>query len=178
MKIWNQLTKCYRRDDRGFTAAEIITVVAIISILALIVIPKFWNRTEEARIARAKEEMARILDAESFCYAETGQYVQPGNLHSIESTGSVTITSWNTDQWITNYNSSPGTAAFIDGYAPNTVKNWNGPYITYQKTEMYDETSYAPTDPWKNPYFFFGPVTLSSTDTTKGKKIRMWSAGS
>jgi prepilin-type N-terminal cleavage/methylation domain-containing protein len=165
------------KDIRGFTAAEIITVVAIISILALIVIPKFWSRTEEARIARAQEEMARISDAESFAYAETGFYYFPGNLQFETASTTCIMTTWNFQSW---YNGGkqkdPGIGS---GYEIETVSNWKGPYITYQRTEVLNDTMYAPLDPWKNPYIFFGPITLSSNsnDTVMGSKIRIWSRG-
>jgi Tfp pilus assembly protein PilE len=152
----------------GFTAAEIITVVAIIAILALIAIPKFWSRTEEARIASATEEMARMADAESLCYADTGFYVTLGNLHGTEPvTGGTAITTWNYQNW----------AAGGSGFTIMTVQTWQGPYITYQASQIQDETSFAPLDPWKNPYVFYGPISVSATNTTQSSKIRFWSAG-
>ncbi len=153
---------------KGFTAAEIITVVAIIAILALIAIPKFWSRTEEARIASATEEMARMADAESLCYADTGFYVSLGNLHGTEPVPSGTVvTTWNYQNWV-----SGGS-----GYTIMTVQTWKGPYITYQTSQLQDETSFTPLDPWKNPYVFVGPITISETDTTQSSKIRIWSEG-
>ncbi len=164
------------KDTRGFTAAEIITVVAIISILALIVIPKFWSRTEEARIARAQEEMARISDAESFAYAETGFYFFPGNLQFEAPTVTV-MTTWSFQDWLSS--GKPVNPAINSGYTETTINNWKGPYITYQRTEVLNDTTYAPLDPWKNPYIFYGPLTQTSesNDTTQGSKIRIWSMG-
>ncbi len=176
LKRWiNQMDE----NNKGFTAAEIITVVAIIAILALIVIPKFWSRTEEARIARAKEEMARMADAEALVFADTGQYVYLGNLHGTEPDtlpAGTAITTWNYQNWVTA--GRPAVPQVGSGYTAMTVglKMWKGPYITYQPTEMF-ETDFSPLDPWKNPYIFFGPVSISSIDSTISTKIRFWSAG-
>ena len=167
IKRWiNQM----RSNNKGFTAAEIITVVAIIAILALIVIPKFWSRTEEARIARANEEMARISDAESLAFADTGFYVHPGNLHGTERVALTIITTWNYQNWVAA--GGPPIPTLNSGYTITTVKTWKGPYITYQPSEILDETTFAPLDPWKNEYIFFGPVSISSLDTTESSKIR------
>jgi len=163
-------------NKRGFTAAEIITVVAIIAILALIVIPKFWKRTEEARISRAKEEMARIADAEGLCFAYTGYYVHLGNLHGTEPGNTYTIvTAWDFQSWVNA--GGPIIPQVGSGYSVISVKNWTGPYITYQPSEMVDETSFSPLDPWKNPYLFYGPVTVNSKDSTESSKIYFWSRG-
>ena len=54
------------RKQKGFTLIELITVVVIIVILASALAPKFFGRTEEARMAAAKSDIATIelgLDA-------------------------------------------------------------------------------------------------------------------
>lgn len=164
-------------DNRGFTAAEIITVVAIIAILSLIAIPKFWSHTEEARISRAKEEMARIADAEAYAYAQAGQYFHLGNLVGNERLGFNIVTTWDFYNWRDNgKNIDPEVGT---GFVINTVQNWKGPYLTFQRSELLEESSYWPLDPWKQRYIFYGPVTLTSlsSETEAGSKIRVWSAG-
>ena len=49
--------KAKRRTQSAFTLIELILVVAIISILAALVVPKFAGRTEEARVATAKGQI-------------------------------------------------------------------------------------------------------------------------
>lgn len=164
-------------NQSGFTAAEIITVVAIIAILALIVIPKFWSRTEEARIARAKEEMARFSDAESLAFADTGFYVYLGNLHGSEQLTNTILTTWSYQNWINAPYAQQVDPQIGSGYTITTVKTWKGPYITIQPSEIVDETTFAPLDPWKNRYIFYGPTSISSIETTQTSKIRIWSAG-
>ncbi len=54
------------KKEKGFTLIEILTVVVIIVILASALAPRFFGRTEEARVAAAKSDIATIelgLDA-------------------------------------------------------------------------------------------------------------------
>ena len=44
----------------GFTLVEIMLVVIIIGVLAAMVVPRFAGRTEQAKIARAKSDIASI----------------------------------------------------------------------------------------------------------------------
>ncbi len=78
---------------QGFTLIEIMVVVVILSILASIVVPKIMSRPEEARIAKAKQDIRAIgaaLDLyrlDNFNYPSTEQGLQalvsnPGDLPS------------------------------------------------------------------------------------------------
>ncbi len=60
--------------SKGFTLIEIITVIAIIAILAAVVAPRFVGRTEDARIAAAKADIAAIETALDAYEADNGNY--------------------------------------------------------------------------------------------------------
>ena len=54
------------RAARGFTLIELLLVLVILAVLAAIIVPKFSGRTEQARVAAAKSDIAAIdlqLDA-------------------------------------------------------------------------------------------------------------------
>jgi general secretion pathway protein G len=44
-----------RKFDKAFTLMELLLVITIISVLAAIVAPRFFGRTQEARIAAARQ---------------------------------------------------------------------------------------------------------------------------
>jgi general secretion pathway protein G len=51
------------QDSSGFTLAEILIVVVIIGILASFVLPRFFGKTEEARLTAAKAQITSLATA-------------------------------------------------------------------------------------------------------------------
>jgi general secretion pathway protein G len=70
------------RLQRGFTLIEVLVVVTILGILAAIVVPKLMDRPDEARIARAKQDIAALGTAlnlyrlDNYGYPSTDQGLQ------------------------------------------------------------------------------------------------------
>lgn len=68
-----------RRVHRGFTLIEIMVVVAIIAILGATVVPLIMDRPNEARVVRAKNDIATLSSAlelyklDNFNYPSTEQ---------------------------------------------------------------------------------------------------------
>lgn len=65
--------------QKGFTLIEIMVVVVILAILASVVVPKIMNRPDEARIAKAKQDIRAMESAlglyklDNFSYPTTDQ---------------------------------------------------------------------------------------------------------
>jgi general secretion pathway protein G len=63
----------------GFTLIEIMVVVVILAILASVVVPKIMDRPDEARIAKAKQDIRAVESAfglyklDNFVYPTTDQ---------------------------------------------------------------------------------------------------------
>lgn len=69
----------YRASSRGFTLIEIMVVVVIIGLLAAIVAPKILGRTDDARVAKAKQDIRALESSlelyklDNFTYPSTQQ---------------------------------------------------------------------------------------------------------
>ncbi|GAA0179817.1 hypothetical protein SH2C18_26270 [Clostridium sediminicola] len=58
----------YNKTKKGFTLIELIIVIAILSILALITIPKFINYSQNTKLAADRYNAKIIGDAINFAY--------------------------------------------------------------------------------------------------------------
>lgn len=68
-----------REKDAGFSLLELMVVVVILSILALVIVPRVIDRPDQARAARAQSDIAAIASAvqlyrlDNFRYPTTEQ---------------------------------------------------------------------------------------------------------
>jgi general secretion pathway protein G len=75
--VTRQLTR-RRRGARGMTLIEIIVVITILSLLMAAVGVAVIPRLEEAKVDRAKLDIANILNALKTYYAKKGNYPDTG----------------------------------------------------------------------------------------------------
>jgi general secretion pathway protein G len=70
------------RDDDGFSLLELMVVVVILSILALVIVPRVIDRPDQARAARAQSDISAVASAvklyrlDNFRYPTTEQGLQ------------------------------------------------------------------------------------------------------
>lgn len=71
-----------RKADRGFSLIELMVVVVILSILAVVIVPRVMDRPEQARVARARSDIATLSAAlamyrlDNYVYPTTEQGLQ------------------------------------------------------------------------------------------------------
>jgi general secretion pathway protein G len=58
----------------GFTLVEIMVVVVILGVLAVLIVPRVVGRTEEARAAAAKHDIAAIMQSLKLYRLDNGRY--------------------------------------------------------------------------------------------------------
>ena len=63
-----------KRHSRGFTLIEIMVVVIILGVLAALVVPRVMGRTDDARVAAAKQDIASIMQALKLYRLDNGRY--------------------------------------------------------------------------------------------------------
>lgn len=105
-----EITKRPARNQRGFTLIEIMVVVAIIAILGATVVPLIMDRPNEARVTRAKSDIAALgaaLDLyklDNFNYPSTEQGLQA----LIEKpTGDPEPANWKSGGYVKKLNKDP-----------------------------------------------------------------------
>ena len=68
------ITHVSRARRRGFTLVELMLVIVLIGVLAAMVVPRLAGRTEQAKIARARSDIASIGLALDLFELDTGKY--------------------------------------------------------------------------------------------------------
>ena len=100
-RLHAQLRAANTRRARGFTLIEIMVVVVIIGLLAAVIVPEVVNKVDEARIAKAKEDIQSLETA---------------------------LTEYRLDNSVYPTNEQ-GLQALVKRPTGAALDNWHGPYI-------------------------------------------------
>ncbi len=130
---------------RGFTAVEIAAVATIIAILALLILPIFRQRTEDARRVAAEDELQSLVKALLLVEADMpgGNFLP--RLNDMDNRADpqlATIDPTTQDlapprvRWFRGTAETPGTFEPIPNaeYFNSVVPNWRGPYIAMRRS--------------------------------------------
>jgi hypothetical protein len=132
------------RRSRGFTAMEIAMVATVIAIFALLVLPVFRNRVEEAKIAAANADLVSLMKAEILCKADTSHFVRLEDLDNTENNTPIPVPvngiTVETPPFRFPADGNPaayqlfGTTTEWQNFAgPVTAPKWKGPYTVFQR---------------------------------------------
>jgi len=116
------------RRTAGFTLVEIMVVVVILGILAVLIVPRVLGRSDEARQAAAKHDIATIMQSLKLYRLDNGRY--PTNDQGLQAlvtkpTSAPTPSNWKPyldkvpkDPWGNTYQYlSPGVHGEVDVFS-------------------------------------------------------------
>lgn len=148
-----------RNKRRGFTIIELLTVLAIIGILAGLIMGAAGKAREKALIAKARASISMLETAISMFQSDVGDFPASGNANLV-----------------TCLTSSSGCSVGTAGTAMTTSQaaDWGGPYMNFQANEI---SGGAFVDPWGNPYGYANPGTNHGTGANYSGYVDIWSTG-
>ena len=101
--------------QRGFTLIEIMVVVIIIGLLAAVVVPQFLSRVDDARIAKAKQDIQAVQTA--LTMFKLDNYVYPtadlGLQALVQKPDSTLIKNWRAGGYLQHLNKDPWGNAYL-----------------------------------------------------------------
>lgn len=97
------------RPETGFTLIEIMVVVIIIGLLAAVVVPQFLGRVDDARIAKAKEDIQAIETALTMYKLDNFNYPTPelGLKALVEKPNDPNVKNWRPGGYLKHLNKDP-----------------------------------------------------------------------
>ncbi len=139
------------QTPKGFTAMEIAMVASVIALFALLVLPLFRNRVDEAKIAAAQADLTSLMKAEILAHADTGYYFRLEDLDNVVNNApnplpggwsGVTIEVPPLVYVAGADNRTPRNLTLQEWYAlagTTASPKWKGPYVTMNRVITYGE---------------------------------------
>jgi len=140
---------------KGFTAIEIAMVASVIAILALLILPLFRSRSEEAKLTAARDELQSLAKALLLTEADTGHFYRTQDLDNGPTASDasgiirtdidvpIVYSGVNPDltdvPWVTLTTQQRNRLIPAVGNTNQIVGSsvWRGPYISFQKSVPY-----------------------------------------
>lgn len=125
--------------QKGFTLIELLLVLVILAALSAIVVPKFSNRSKDAKLTAAKTDIANLEVALDSFEIDNGRY--PTNTEGIRA---LIVQPSNADDW---------KGPYLKRGVPKDP--WSNEYV-YKYPGQYNEYGYD--------LYSFGPDTIQGTE--------------
>lgn len=132
----HRIIRTPRTSPHGFTAVEIAMVASVIAILALLILPMFRNRSEEAKSVAARDELQSLAKALLLAQADTGRYFRLQDLDNglASALDRPDINVPITDAFDTLTENQRFQLVQPSGAVQLGASYWRGPYISFQKS--------------------------------------------
>jgi len=154
------------RNNRAFTLIELLTVIAIIALLAGLLFPAIKNSMLKSEITKSQVQISNLQTAFKSYYTEYGKWpirldlvVDPA---AIAHSNYTYIVDTNFVALLQGFDNTASITTYQDGYPPSTLPTHVNssilqgnprhiPFLELKKAEVDPVLGYL--DPWKQPYF-------------------------
>jgi len=108
-KLYVKRQSMLRNAQTGFTLIEIMVVVIIIGLLAAVVVPQFMNRVDDARKAKAKQDIQAMETALTMFKLDNYSYpsTELGLKALAQKPDSTTVKNWRPGGYLQHLNKDP-----------------------------------------------------------------------
>ena len=147
------------QHSRGFTMVELLTVIAIIAILAGLLMPALRKARMKAMEAKAKAMISQLEIALSMYETDFGTYPDYDG-----GGGAYEEVQWKILELLTGRNGDNQNWDLLTAHVDNN--RWNGPYLDVKKDDIeWTGSGNYIKDPWGNPYVVIVDLDGSTTTT-------------